>query len=157
VRHIRQLLDTGAPVDASFLAHVAGAVGVPVALLGGFESQPLRRLYHRAVCGGVILSLGGTIGAPRAAEVPMAFQSALAGVLLAAEVVIDATALRGARATSVPARTEADLLRPLGRHLSSPEQKHPSGKCLCQDADYRNAFRLKYAVGCASAPSGVTH
>ncbi len=141
---VRRLLDTGEPVQRELLERMAKQLRVPAEPLLEFEGQPLRHFYHRAICGGAVLSLGGSIGVPRPAEVPMAFQSALAGVLLAAEVILDATRLREEAGIQLPTRTEVDLLRPLGPHLSSPEQKHPSGRCLCQDEDYRSAYRSKW-------------
>jgi hypothetical protein len=71
----------------------------------------------------------------------MAFQSALAGILLAAEVVINAGILREA---ATPTTTRIDLLRPLGEHLSIPAARHPAGHCICQDADYVARFHAKY-------------
>jgi hypothetical protein len=71
----------------------------------------------------------------------MAFQSALSGILLAAELVIDAGRLR---ATPLPSRTELDVLRPLGGRLNSPARKHASGRCIFQDPDYQRAYAAKY-------------
>lgn len=133
-------------INARLSNALAAQVGIDVAPLLEFEGQPLRHFYHRAACGGGILRLGGTLGTTRTAEVPMAFQSALAGVPLAAEVVLDATELRESAGVHMLMRTEIDLLRPLGTHLSSPALKHPSGQCLCQDEDYVRAHTEKYVA-----------
>jgi hypothetical protein len=71
----------------------------------------------------------------------MAFQSALAGIMLAAEIVKFAG---GARPAENAVSTKIDLLRSLGGILSQPEAKHPSGRCLCQDGDYLRAYKEKY-------------
>jgi hypothetical protein len=86
-----------------------------------------------------MLSLGANASV-QPVEAPMAFQSALAGLMLAAELVIHA-AYQGA---TRPARTEINLLRRLGSHLSQEDQKHPSGRCLCQDEDYLAVYGSKY-------------
>jgi hypothetical protein len=141
ILQVREMLYLGSPVDRPWLEAIAAALGVSVGPLLRFEGQPLRRFYSEAICGGVVLQLGGhpKIGA---AEVPMAFQSALAGIMLAAELVSHAARLK---LTPPPATTKIDLLRPLGTYLSLPNPKHPSGRCICQDSDYQAAYEAKYA------------
>jgi hypothetical protein len=138
---VRKLLYYGTPVGEAFVARMAQRFRVPMGSLRGFVTAPLERFYTEALCGGLLLRLGGVLGPNTAAEVPMAFQSALSGILLAAELVIDAGRLR---ATPLPSRTELDVLRPLGGRLNSPARKHASGRCICQDPDYQRAYAAKY-------------
>ncbi len=70
----------------------------------------------------------------------MAFQSALAGVLLAAGIVAEAGHLPSPRG----AKAVVDLLRPLGGHLTVPVAKHASGRCICEDADFQAVYRLRH-------------
>lgn len=141
---IRTLLYTNAPIGRGLLAQAADAMGVPLESLLQFEHEPIRVFYTRAICGGVVLRLGGSVGGNhQMAAVPLAFQSALAGVMLAAELVAHAGGLRD---KAFPATTKIDLLRPLGSHLSLHIRKHLSGYCICQDADYVNAYSSKYGV-----------
>jgi hypothetical protein len=84
----------------------------------------------------------------------MAFQSALAGVLLAAELIADAAGLRD---QALPARTELDLvhmdlLAPQALRLNSPMTKHPSGRCICQDPVFRDRYRENYRIGRTASP-----
>jgi hypothetical protein len=141
ILQVREMLYSGSPMDRPSLEAIAAALGVSVEPLLRFEGQPLRRFYSEAICGGVVLQLGGhpKIGA---AEVPMAFQSALAGIMLAAEIVAHAARLK---LTPPPVTTKIDLLRPLGTYLSLPYRKHPSGRCICQDSDYQAAYKAKRA------------
>ncbi|NUR33871.1 MAG: E2 ligase fold family C protein [Gemmatimonadaceae bacterium] len=157
---VRHLLATGAPVDDAVIAQIAAGLGIPVEPLLPFCGRPLRAFYTEAVCGGVVLRLqseqpqsdahqqgdGDTpsVGQPRdrAAMVPMAFQSVLAGVLLAAAAV--------AETMEIPARAEGqkavlDLLRPIAARLLVPVARHGSGKCLCHDSDYRAASDTQWA------------
>lgn len=136
---IRVMLFTGAPINRAFIEHVATALDVPVEPLLRFEGQPVRTFYAGAICGGVVLGLGGSTR--QRVEAPMAFQSALAGIMLAGELVAHAGGLRTER---MPVTTKIDLLRPIGDYLSYPAKKHASGRCICQDPDYIAAFQEKY-------------
>lgn len=141
-REVRELLHAGFRVDAAFLARVASTANVPLDALLPFDGLPLRSFYSKAVCG--TTWFGPTAGGDRGAlAVPMAFQSALAGVLLAVEIVADAASLRAATMHPV---TKIDLLRPLGRYLTEPAAKHLSGRCICQDATYLAVYDQKYAT-----------
>ncbi len=101
----------------------------------------MRHFYTQAVCGGTLLRLGATPNNQRRVEVPMAFQSALAGIFLAAELVAKAA---GLKSYPPPVTTKLDLLRPLGPYTSLPAPKSPAGNCICQDGDYIQVFKQKY-------------
>jgi hypothetical protein len=142
LRLVREYLDTDRALDRDMLVRIAQQVGVAPEVLLPFEGAPLVTLYNRAACGGTILRFGGRLGgAVRQVEVPMAFQSAMAGIMLAAEAVIDAARLRIA---GLPVRTEINLLRPLSGTLCTPESKPSSKRCICQDDDFVDAYRVKY-------------
>jgi molybdopterin/thiamine biosynthesis adenylyltransferase len=138
---VRELLYTGKPIGIDFVTRIANAYNIPANQLLQFAEQPLRQFYSKAICGGIVLSLGGDYRNASQAEVPMAFQSALAGIMLAAEIVVDAG---GFRPAPLPTMTKSDLLRPLGNDLSIPAAKHPSGQCICQDSDYISVYQNKY-------------
>jgi hypothetical protein len=139
---VRHLLHTGQPIDRGLIERIAVALQVPFESLLRFDGQPLQAFYQRAVCGGMVLQLQRAAGATnREAPVPLAFQSALAGILLAVELVAHVGNLR----ESLPlTKTVLDVLRPLGQELSLPIGKHPSGRCICQDQDYVTQYRRKY-------------
>jgi molybdopterin/thiamine biosynthesis adenylyltransferase len=140
VSQVRAMLYTNAPVGRESIGIIAAALGVEVEPLLRFEGLPLRSFYTEAICGGVVMRLGGHTNRG-VAEVPMAFQSALAGIMLAGELVAHAA---GIRQSPPPVTTTIDLLRPLGSYMSMPITKHTSGLCICQDPDYREAYRAKY-------------
>ena len=71
----------------------------------------------------------------------MAFQSALAGLLLASELVAHAS---GVKQAPPPVTSKIDLLHPLGMYLSLPATKDRHGRCICQDPDYIAAYQAKY-------------
>ena len=72
-------------------------------------------------------------------HVPLAHQSALAGVLLAAAGL--RMGLSG-RVDSVV--TQYDVLKPQEWFQVFPAAKHAGERCICQDADYRDVYRRKY-------------
>ena len=151
---VRQLLATAGPVESPLLERIADALGVPIEPLLRFEGAPLRAFYAGAICGGLVLALGGRgNGAVPQEAVPMAFQSALAGILLASELVAHAG---GLRASPSPTTTKIDLLRPLGQHLSMPTAKSPTGRCICQDEAYITRYRAKYFPEEGSEVDGFT-
>jgi hypothetical protein len=141
LKQIRQLLYYGHGAPQDLLEAIATKLSVPIDKLLAFEGQPLRTLYVEGVCGGAIIPLGQS-GTPRQdAHVPLAHQSALAGVLLGGAFVADL--LRGPHPTTMV--TRIDLMRPLGRFLSQPARKDERGICICQDPDYITAFKHKYS------------
>lgn len=139
----RGLLHGGQPIDAALLERIAAAKNIDIEKLMPFAGLPLRTFYGKAVCGTALFGTpsGGDRGSM---AVPMAFQSALAGILLAGEIVADAICLRG---TTMPTTTKVDLLRPLPGRITVPMAKHASGRCICQDPTYIRAFRSKYCGG----------
>lgn len=142
IMEVRRLLHTGVPMGEEFVSRVAERFGIECSALLLYASQSLDAFYVGAVCGGVLLRLGADTGSP--AEVPMAFQSAFAGILLAAELVADAGQLRR---TPLPARTEFDLLRApalLGLRPHLPERKDGTGRCICRDPVFRSVYASKY-------------
>lgn len=144
---VRALLHNGKPVGRDLIERLAIRLGVPSDELLRFEHSSLESLYVGALCGGLVFRLGGGFAVGPSMEVPMAFQSALAGILLAAELVVDAG---GLRTNPLPARSEIDLLR-FSSHggtvrLNSPHAPLTGGRCICQDSSYRRAFALKYAA-----------
>lgn len=141
VMQIRELLFRNAGAPRELLAAVAAGLRVPMDLLLPFAGRPLHTLYVEGVCGGAVIPLGRT-GSPRQdVHVPLAHQSALAGLLLAGACVADVI---GASPPSTLV-TRINLLRPLEGYPSQPAQKDPRGICICQDPDYRTAYRQKYS------------
>lgn len=138
---VRKMLYTGEQVGRDFIERVAASLAVAVEPLLPFEGESLRVFYHKAICGGIVLRLGVDRQAKAPTEVPLAFQSALAGILLATELVAHAGELKH---ESPHVTTKIDLLHPIGQYLSLPIPKHPSGRCICQDKDYLAAYIAKH-------------
>jgi molybdopterin/thiamine biosynthesis adenylyltransferase len=136
---VRTLMYSNQPIDQPLLQMVSERWQVPLAELQPFADLPIRQFYQDAVCGGALLKIGSDL-AGQAVPVPMAHQSCLAGIVLAASLVVElATGVKpeGRVAT-------INLLRPLGAYLQQPHRKHAGGRCFCQDADFIEAYRDKY-------------
>lgn len=138
---IRTLLHNGDGVSRDLLDSIAKARTIAIERLLPFEGRPVRNLYTEGFCGGAVIPLGEA-GSPRQElYVPLAHQSALAGVLLAAAAVRHALGLSRS-GTQV---TRIDLMRPIGSYLTQAAAKDQRGICICQDNDYRDVYQQKYA------------
>ncbi len=94
------------------MRELAARKNLPETELLKFAQLPLREFRAKAVCGS---GLFASVSTKNAIEVPIAFQSALADVLLAGEIV--ATRLAQQR-DPLPPKTTIDLMRPIPRILN---------------------------------------
>jgi len=142
LREVRLLLHTGRPVGRALLERICEKNAAPLEAVLGFANEPLASFYARGVCGGLLLQFLAN-GRAVPAQVPMAFQSAAAGLLLASELVADAGDLRQRQ---LPARSELNLLREISMSSRphSPAVKHSSGRCICQDDVFRSVYMSKW-------------
>jgi hypothetical protein len=138
---VRGLLYSGSGAPSELLQAIAQARGVELEKLLPFEGRPLRALYTEGFCGGAVISLRN-IGKPRSeVHVPLAHQSALAGVLLAAAGV--RKALGGATEST---STQLDVLKQVPPMPTRPLGKEPTGRCICHDLDFMRSFSGKYGL-----------
>lgn len=137
---LRNLLHANAPPPAELLDEIARNLDVPRDHLEPFGQRPMRDLYVQGICGGAVFPLSRLNDVPRDVHVPLAHQSALAGVLLASRLAAHALG----RASTMTMVARIDVTRPIGEFATRPAQKDPRGLCICQDAVYQDAFRLKY-------------
>lgn len=141
-REIRLMIASNIPVSGELISQIAAAHQIDPKELSGFEGKQIRSLYTEAVCGGIFLRLSKS-GQAGPIEVPMAFQSAFAGILLAAELIISAGNFR---TKSAPTITQINLLKPLGEFLFTPSKKDSRRRCICQDSHYIAAYQRKYSA-----------
>ncbi|MDP9412541.1 MAG: E2 ligase fold family C protein [Pseudomonadota bacterium] len=139
---VRLMLHQGTPVDEPFVREIAAAAGVDVERLLPFVGLPLRSFRAKAVCGNALLRAPDGGGADT--QVPLAFQSALAGVMLAADVVAERGGLRERRP---PTKSVLDVLRPLPERPSFAigASRNGPARCICRDPDWVDAYRTKHA------------
>ncbi len=96
-----------------------------------WASKSIGDLYSEGICGGGIVRTTLT-GAHEERVVPLAHQSALAGVMLALQAVLATPALASIRSTSIEQRF--DVLAGLPQVIYRPRQRTPG--CICSDPDY---------------------
>lgn len=137
---VRTLLYNGQAVPVELLALIAERLHASPEAVMAFSGQPLRTLYSKGVCGGAILSAGKVGALQQDTYVPMAHQSALAGVLLAAKLAAD---LMG-RASSRSEVTRLNLVGAPDRPVTMPILPGADSACVCNDPDYQRAYDRKY-------------
>jgi len=135
--------------EVSLLEDIAGAADIDPEKLEAWRERPVAALYHEGICGGALLEL--ELGAaPAEALVPLAHQSALAGVMLAAQLIIAQTPqLADRRPDVVEARY--DVLAGLPQVLARPRTR--TANCICADDVYRAVYGSQLAE-MASAEGG---
>ena len=123
-------------MQAPLVEDIAAAAGIDVAALADWRDRPLADVYQDGICGGALLHLN--VGeAPREVLVPLAHQSALAGVMLATEfVVAQVPELAAARAGAPEGRY--DVLAGLPQVLARPRAR--TSNCLCGDVVWRAVY-----------------
>jgi hypothetical protein len=142
VDQIRTLLHTGVGVGRPFLEAVAQGLELPLEDVLHYEGRSIRELYVEGICGGGLIPLG-VIGLPRQElHVPLAHQSALAGILLAASLVRRAVG----KSVDTTMITRIDVTRPLGDFLTQATLKAHTGLCICEDQDYIRAYQAKFGM-----------
>lgn len=134
IQQLRNMLYYNRPLTSEWLDRIAADLECERAILDPFLNKSILDFYNKGICGGAVLT-----NQKIRIQVPMAFQSVMAGIMLAAEIV------KGRQgSTSDLVTTKINLLRPLGKYLNEPESKKAS--CICQDRDYISRYRAKYAV-----------
>jgi ThiF family len=139
LRKVRELLDNHAAVGLELARLVASRLNVAPEEADKFAGKLIRELYVAGVCGGALVPLRHD-NVPGNLHVPLAHQSALAGVLLAAAFV---------RATREPDPVDTvvsrlDVMRPVASHLS--QFAKPLSGCICRDPDWQYTYALKWAT-----------
>jgi len=130
---------TRQPMTDDDLKVAAEHLGVPETGLDPWRGKRLGDLYTDVVCGAVPLDVTG-VG--RVETVPLAHQSALAGFLMAAELVKRTNRGLAALAQNESLVSWDDVLCPPPRMWTKPRPREPG--CICGDPDYQNAYRRKW-------------
>jgi molybdopterin/thiamine biosynthesis adenylyltransferase len=127
-------------INEDLVARVEAARGVRPGTFRGWAGKNIQSFYQRAVCGEApVTTAAGTILSP------LSFISAAAGVLLAAEYVKSQT-----RALSCYALDNYFRLDTLSAPNPAFRRRKPqdaTGRCICHDPDYIEAYHEKYGIG----------
>ena len=143
-RLIRNYLYYNKLVDRKLLELVAEANSVEIIELLKYEGQNIYDFYSKAVCSGHLRYLSSSSNEVLEIEAPLAFQSALAGILLASELIISKLEFRS---TNFKNQTHLHPLFPIKRDenpYNHTTEKNKTGRCICNDEDFKKAYINKW-------------
>lgn len=140
VREVRHMLTYESPLTPDFLVAVAAGLNIQPDALEPYVGGSIRRLYVEGLCGGSIVPMSRLYGPRAEMHVPVAHQSAIAGVLLAAALVADliSVELDHSRVTRL------DVRRPIGAVTTQLFGQDQRGICLCRDVAYAGRHTEKF-------------
>jgi hypothetical protein len=125
--------------ERSLLADLIERYELPAEVFEKLKGLPVDALYRDAICAGMLIEHGADRGED--VSVPLAHQSALAGILLATWLIVDRVPeLRELRPDATQARYDA--LR--GGDQVWPRQRGLSERCICSDPDYLDAYAKRW-------------
>lgn len=119
----------------------ASTLGVDDEVLSAWRGKPLGELYTDVVCGAVPLDVKG-VG--RLETVPLAHQSALAGILTVAELLKRTRPELAALSQPEPLVSWDNVLQSAPAIWTKPRAREPG--CICGDADYQKIYRKKWGT-----------
>lgn len=130
------------PLSEADLKSVAERFGLPDDALRSWADKPIGELYTGIVCGAIPLDLKG-VG--NVEVVPLAHQSALAGILMAAELVKRTSPSLSQMAQLEPLVAWDDVRQPPPSVWARPVAREPG--CICGDDVYQNTYASKWGRG----------
>jgi hypothetical protein len=130
---------TEKPLEADVIKTVETHLSLPAGKLDDWIGKRVQDVYTGVICGQVGLDLAG-IG--RVATVPLAHQSVLAGILMAAELVKRSDPALEARSQHEPLIIWDDVMRTPPTYWTVNRAKDP--ECFCSDDIYQKVFSEKW-------------
>lgn len=121
------------------LRSAAGSLGVPRESLDPWKGKSLADLYTDVVCGAAPIDV---LGVGKLEVVPLAHQSVMAGVLMAAELVKRTDERLSAIAQTEPLVTWDDILRPPPSNWRRPRAQERG--CICGDEIFQEVYKQKW-------------
>lgn len=131
---------TRLPLSDEDIATAARKLGIDAEALQNWRGKSLGDLYTDVVCGAVPISLPVT---SRVETVPLAHQSALAGILMAAELVKRTNSELVELSQPETLVSWDDILQPPPTIWAKPRAREKS--CICNDPDYQQIFNNKWS------------
>lgn len=132
---------TRQPLSDEDIHIAATTLGVEESVLTPWIGKSLGDLYTDVVCGAVPLDITG-VG--KIETVPLAHQSALAGILMAAELLKRTQPKLAALSQPEPLVSCDDVLRPPPPIWGKPRARENG--CICGDLDYQKVYAQKWKL-----------
>ncbi|WP_317898933.1 E2 ligase fold family C protein [Aurantibacillus circumpalustris] len=149
VNLVKDYLNLDIPVETpriqntgSILDVIAQANTIQRGELDQFHGKKISQFYSEFVCGGISLSLSNSSRISNV-DAPLAFQSAMAGILLAAEIIIDAGGYRNSpikQVTHIHPLNIFNKNNPFNHQL----KRDDTGRCVCSDNVFINQYKAKW-------------
>lgn len=127
------------PLSSDDIKVIANSLGVKESVLKPWRTKSLGDIYTDVVCGAVPLDVTG-VG--KVETVPLAHQSALAGILMAAELLKRTQPELTALSQPEPLISWDDVLRPPPPIWGKPRAREKG--CICGDPDYQKVYAQKW-------------
>jgi hypothetical protein len=132
---------TREPLTDADLRTIASALGVTFETLAPWRRRALGDVYTDVVCGAVPMDLQGL---NKVETVPLAHQSVLAGILMAAELVKRSSPELAGRSQSETLVSWDDVLRAPPHGWARPAASTPG--CICGDDVYRAVYSERWGL-----------
>lgn len=131
--------DANTWVERSLLSDLIDRHQLPEAPFQELAGLDIRGLYRDAICAGMLIEYGASRNDD--VSVPLAHQSALAGILLATALFVDRVpVLRELRPAAEV--TKYDVLRGGSQVWTRPRDREE--RCICADSDYQDAYSQRW-------------
>lgn len=128
-------------LDEKLLNEIEINKGYPKHILSRFEGKTINEFYREGICGGVLLPFNQDNEKITDTIVPLAQQSVLTGILLAAELIKE-------ELNYIPkdflVEKRINILTNLPDYICMDRNKTKNPKCICNDIDYIKAYRSKF-------------
>lgn len=132
--------DSPSWVDRSLLDDIGNSLKIPAEDLMRWKGKQLSDLYREGICGGALVrSHVGELSQEMA--VPLAHQSVLAGVMLAAQILI-ASSPELAPLRPIAPEARLNVLAGLPQIAVRPRQR--TAGCICSDPDFVERYHSKW-------------
>lgn len=139
---IRDLLYLNKKVDEGLLTLISIANNISYEEIKKFKGVPIESFYSEFICAGTLIRIkGASSDSNRTIEAPLAFQSALAGILLIADLFLYRAGI--SLAYNRTHYNPLALIRP-GINFTHHNLEKENG-CICSDSIYREAYSNKWA------------
>jgi len=143
INMVRDYMAHQRPADIPMIQLIAHIKNIDAQALQPYIGKQLQVFYAEVICGGVMMQLTGSTQ-KQTAEVPSVFESAMSGILLAAEIIIDCSNIRSGKASTIH---KLNLLKPITHYTYDMLDKTYAPDCICHDQIYRNSYAEKWIVG----------
>lgn len=130
--------------NTSLLNEIAQANQIDINEMTQYHGMLVEEFYSDFVCGGAIIKMGSSVNKAEQVDAPLAFQSALAGILLAAEIIKE----HMPKKLKIESRTDVYHLSPIKKGLNPYHRivpKDSTGRCICSDELFLNRYKEKWA------------